>query len=122
MKAHSLIAAALLATSANAAEPLIFHTSRFPDTTTVRLSLLSRKVSPAVGYDFNVTIGLTEIRNDGRPAYRDRGNHLALIRCGAPPSVFVGGAEYRISDLASSVEADDWKLDLWRAVCAVPLS
>jgi len=122
MKTHSLIAAALLATSASASEPLIFHTSRFSDMTTVKLSLLSSKFSPGVGYDFSVTIGLTETHNDGRPAYRDRGKHLALVRCGAPASVFVGGVEYWIGDLASSLEADNWKLDLWRAVCAVPTS
>jgi hypothetical protein len=122
MNVHSLVAAALLSTSAGAAEPVIFHTSRFPDTTTVELSLISRQFSTAVGYDFDVTIGLLEIRNDGRPGFRDRGAHMALVRCGAPGTVFVGGADYQIGDASRLPESDDWKLDLWLAVCAAPTS
>ncbi len=71
MHAHSLIVGALLATTTAAAEPTIFHTSRFPDATTVSLSLLSNQFSTHVGYDFDVTIGLAELDGSGVLAYRD---------------------------------------------------
>lgn len=123
MNAHSIIVCALLATSASAAaEPVIFHRSRFPDMTTVELSLVFGPVSTANGYDFNVTIGVTEIRQGDRPGFRDRAAHKALVRCGAPAAISVGGVDYPIGGLARPLETDNWKVDLWRAVCAVPTS
>ena len=121
MNAHSLIFGALLATSASAAEPVIFHTSRFSDMT-VELSLVSSQFSKAIGYDFDVTIGMVEIRQDGRPGFRDRRAHMALVRCGEPAAISVGGADYPIGGLARPLETDNWKQDLWRAVCAMPTS
>lgn len=122
MHAHSLIVGVLMATTTAAAEPAIFHTSRFPDATTVRLSLLSNQFSTAAGYDFDVTIGLTEMDGSGMPAYRDRGRHQARVRCGTPARIRVGGTDYLVQPATSSHDRDDWKRDLWRAVCTVPTS
>lgn len=41
---------------------------------------------------------------------------MARVRCGAPGTVFVGGADYQIGDASRLPERDDWKLDLWLAV------
>ncbi|MEP0322643.1 hypothetical protein [Bauldia litoralis] len=122
MNAQSLIAVALTATSVSAAEPVAFNTSRFPDMTTVELTLLANQFSTTIGYDFDVTIGMTELGRDGRASFRDRGRHTARVRCGTPPSVFVGGADYSVGRAASSLETNNWMRDLWRAVCSVPTS
>lgn len=122
MYAHSLIVGALVATGASAAEPAIFHTSRFSDATTVNLSLLTYRPSTAAGYDVDVTIGLTKLGSDGAPSYRDRGTHRASVRCAGPASVFVGGTDYAVDLGTHSDDADAWKRDLWRAVCAAPIS
>ena len=63
-----------------------------------------------------------EMRQGDRPGFRDRAAHKALVRCGAPAAVSVGGVDYPIGGLARPLEADNWKVDLWRAVCAVPSS
>lgn len=122
MYAHSLIAGALLVTSPGAAAPSIFHTSHFPDSTTVNLILLTHQRSAVAGYDVDVTIGLTQLGSDGSPRYRDRGRHDARIRCGVPAGVFVGGTYYAVDPTTSSHDVDDWKRDLWLAVCAMPTS
>ncbi|MEC9244765.1 MAG: hypothetical protein VYB05_08345 [Pseudomonadota bacterium] len=122
MYAHSLIVGTLVATGAGAAEPAIFHTSRFPDATTVNLSLLTHQRSTSADYDVDVTIGLTELSDDGAPGYRDRSMHRARVRCAMPASVFVGRTGYAVLPSTSSHDTGDWKRDLWRAVCAVPTS
>lgn len=122
MYAHSLIVGTLMATGAGAAESAIFHTSRFPDSTSVSFSLLTQQLSGSAGYDVDVTIGLTEWGGDGVPRYRDGSAHRARVRCAVPASVFVGGNDYAVHPAASSQDADDWKWDLWRAVCMVPTS
>ncbi|WP_157020045.1 hypothetical protein [Mesorhizobium xinjiangense] len=125
MYAHSLISGALLAlaaTSTSGAEPVIFHTSRFSDATTVDLSLVTRQLSVAADYDYDVTIGLTELGADGAQRYRDRGRHRARVRCGAPAGVLVGGTDYAVQPSALPYDPADWKRNLWRTVCEVPTS
>jgi hypothetical protein len=119
---RSLLISALMMAQSSAAEPVVFHTSRFSDATTVDLSLLSNDLSTDAAYDFDVIISLSEWHADGSPAYRDLGRHEARVRCSRPASVFVGGAEYSIQLLTLPPDADDWKRSLWRAVCTLPTS
>ncbi|MEO9614896.1 MAG: hypothetical protein ABJG86_17360 [Nitratireductor sp.] len=121
MYVHSLIAGLLFATVASAGDMPVFHTLRL-DNTTVNLSLLSSLGSTEPGYDFDVVVGLTELDGRGQPIFRDRGRHRARVRCGAPASVFVGGADHAIGLATTSHEPRNWKTDLWRTICSAPTS
>ncbi len=122
MKGHFLVAIALMSTSASGAEPLVFHTSTFADSATVDFSLLSNRLSTDAGYDFDVSIGLTETMADDASRYSDRSAHRARVRCARPATIFVGGARYQVDPGRSADDADGWKTDLWKAVCGVPVS
>ena len=122
MHAQSLIAAVLMTTMASAAEPIPFHTAEFPGSPNVTLILRSGTASVDAAYDFDVLIGLTTMANDGSVSYRDPAIHPARVRCSPPATVSVGGADYAIGVSAPPLEKSNWKTDLWRTVCNVPVS
>lgn len=61
MYVQSLLAGALITTTAAAAEPMVFHTAYFPDATAASLSVADKTLSPDGSYDFDVMIRLTEV-------------------------------------------------------------
>lgn len=115
------LAVGLFAVAQAAAEPLVFHTAHFDDDTVVSLGLVGNQVAQRPGYDYDVVISLSSKHDTDGAIYNDPGKHRALVRCGDPAKVSVRGVDYpvRMSDPGS---AGDWKADLWRAVCLVPVS
>lgn len=115
------LAIGLFSVAQAAAEPLVFHTAHFNDDTVVSLGLVSNQAAQRPGYDYDVLISLSSRHEADGAIYNDRGRHRALVRCGDPAKVSVRGVDYpvRTSEPGS---AGDWKADLWRAVCLVPVS
>jgi len=123
MHVHSLMAIALVVvTSAGAGEPVIFHTAQSADAKALNLSLLSNSISTDGDYDFDVLIGLTETDVNGATVYVDSGKHPARVRCSAPAKVRVGGVDYPVGRALNRSERDNWKENLWRAVCIAYVS
>ncbi|MBP1860277.1 hypothetical protein J2Z75_003798 [Rhizobium herbae] len=110
----------LSALSAVAAEPLIFHTAHFDDDTVVNLGLVSNHATERAGYDYDVVISLSQGDATGGSVYIDPGKHRALVKCSDPAKVSVRGIDYAVR--RSDAGGDDWKGDLWRAVCMPPVS
>lgn len=117
----TLAAGMLSASGAIASEPLIFHSAHFADDTIVNLGLISNRMATLGGYDYDVLISLSKIQIKNGAVYSDPGRHRALVKCSDPAKVSVRGVDYpvRASDPESG---SDWKADLWRAVCLVPVS
>ena len=113
----TLLSGFALATPATAIEP--FHTARFPDHTIVSLSLVGNQSAASIGYDFDVYISLSTVSTDGNGSYTDPGKHKASVRCHSPEAVAVRGVNYPIP---TSTQGANWKDDLWRAVCIIPVS
>ncbi len=114
----ALTATSLCFSSAIAAERQPFHISRFSGEVTVNLTVTSQQMSLVRDYDYDVTIGLTEIDAAGSIKFIDQSSHGARVKC-LPSKVFVGGAAYVPTKGASG---SDWKEDLWESVCNSPLS
>lgn len=115
----TLAVGVLSALSAVASEPLIFHTAHFDDDTVVNLGLVSNHATDQAGYDYDVLISLSQGHASGS-AYIDPGKHRAFVKCSDPAKVSVRGIDYPVR--TSDVGGDDWKDDLWRAVCMSPVS
>lgn len=107
-----------LATAALGADLSPFHSSILSDDTSVALTVRSVTASMTDGYDYDVTIGLREQRNNGRTVFVDHGNHQARVKC-LPGKVFVGGREYTPFPVNAGL---DWKEDLVESLCATPQS
>ncbi len=121
MHGHPMVVSLLaLATNAAAADPNIFYTAQFADSTATSLSLLGNTLSQDSDYDFDVLIGLTEIDSNGTVIYVDSARHPARVRCSAPAKVRIGEVDYPVG--AALQKQGDWKLDLWRAVCVAYVS
>ncbi len=114
-----LFAMAVSAIHAQSAERPPFHVSHFQDDVTVNLTVTSLETSPVRDYDFDVTIGLTELDSAGSIRYIDKGSHGARVKCDGPGKILVGGAVYVPT---SGVAGSDWKEDLWKSVCMSPVS
>jgi hypothetical protein len=110
----------LLMASPAATEPIVFHTAHFGDDTVVNLSLVGNHAADRGGYDYEVLISLSETNGQGEALYSDPGKHRALVRCNPPETVAVRGIDYPVR--MSGAGGDDWKDDLWRAVCETPVS
>lgn len=110
----------LLLASPAATEPIVFHTAHFDDDTVVNLSLVGNQAAERVGYDYDVLISLSETNGRGEALYSDPGKHRAFVRCNPPETVAVRGVDYPVR--RSGAAGDDWKDDLWRAVCESPVS
>lgn len=110
----------LLLASPAATEPIVFHTAHFGDNTVVNLSLVANQAAEQVGYDYDVLISLSETNGLGEALYSDPGKHRAFVRCNSPETVAVRGIDYPVR--MSGAAGDDWKDDLWRAVCESPVS
>lgn len=104
---------------AQSAERLPFHISHFQDDVTVNLTVTSLQTSPVQDYDFDVTIGLMEFDSAGSIRYIDQGSHDVSVKCDSPGKVFVGGAVYVPT---KGVAVSDWKEDLLKSVCMLPVS
>ncbi len=98
----------------------MFHTAHFGDNTVVNLSLVGNQAAERVGYDYDVLISLSEMNDRGEALYSDPGKHRALVRCNPPETVAVRGVDYPVR--ISGARGEDWKDDLWRAVCESPVS
>lgn len=118
--ATALAAVMLAAQSAAAEEPLVFHTAQFEDATVVSLALVSNTTTERPGYDYDVVISLSQTNSRSGVVYNDPGKHRALVKCGDPARVSVRGVDYSIP--TSGGVQQDWKADLWRAVCESPVS
>lgn len=118
--ATALAAVMLAAQSAAAEEPLVFHTAQFEDATVVSLGLVSNTTAERPGYDYDVVISLSQTNSRSGAVYNDPGKHRALVKCGDPARVSVRGVDYSIA--TSGAVQQDWKADLWRAVCESPVS
>lgn len=105
--------------SVQAAERRPFHVSHFSDNVVINLTVTSLQTSGTEEYDYDVTIGLTELDNTGVPRFVDQGSHDARVKCDRPGKIFVGGADYLPT---SGVGGADWKDDLWKSVCTSPMS
>lgn len=116
----SLAIEVLFLSSVAVAEPLVFHSARFTDNTIVNLSLVGSRTAPGADYDYDVVITLSETDAAGGVLYRDPGRHKALVKCDSPAKVAVRGVDYAVPE--SGLKGNDWKGDLWRAVCVVPVS
>lgn len=116
----TLAVGVLSALSAVAAEPLIFHTAHFDDDTVVNLGLVSNHSTERAGYDYDVLISLSQSDATSGSAYIDPGKHRAFVKCSDPAKVSVRGVDYPVR--TSDAGGDDWKDDLWRAVCMSPVS
>lgn len=121
MRVHTLFAGAFALTGASATEPQIFHKAVFLDATTMDLAMVSAPSTNAE-YDFDVLITVTERSPSGEIAYRDFSRHAAKVRCGPPVNVSIGGNDYPVVIVNASHLANDWKSDLWLALCGQPLS
>lgn len=110
---------ALLVSASNAQEDQLFHTSYFADETTIRLSVTVAATSLDPEYNFDVQVALTERGPEGQIRFIDHSAHLAKVRCAAPKAVMIGQSEFMLSD---SPEPGDWKQDLWRTFCLLPVS
>ena len=116
----TLAVGVLTALSAVAAEPLIFHTAHFDDNTVVNLGLVSNHTTERTGYDYDVLISLSQGDAASGSAYTDPGKHRAFVKCSDPAKVSVRGIDYSVHTLGPG--GNDWKDDLWRAVCITPVS
>jgi hypothetical protein len=115
-----MLTSAFVGGTAAYAEPLVFHSETFSDRTTVTMELTSNEALSRQDYDFGVTIKLIETDETGSVTYHDNGRHKALVQCHANPGkLFVGGREYVVTGQLAST-GDEWKRDLWRAVCLEP--
>jgi hypothetical protein len=118
MHGHVLMASAVLvATSAGAAEPILFHRAQVADAKAIDLSLLSNNISNYEDYDFDVLIGLSKTNVEGGTIYVDPTRHPARVKCSAPAKVLVGGINYPVGSVSSHSTTVQWKEDLWRVVC-----
>lgn len=115
----SLAVGMLVVSPALAGEAAIFHTEHFSDNTVVSLGLVGSHAARQPGYDYEVKISLSSRREDSGSVYDDTGRHRALVRCSTPARVQVQGVDYSVE---TSEAGGDWKSDLWRAVCALPVS
>ncbi|MCA1408988.1 hypothetical protein I6F26_33040 [Ensifer sp. IC3342] len=118
--AFALATMMLVAAAAAAEEPLVFHTAQFEDATVVSLGLVSNTMTERPGYDYDVIISLSQTDAHSGAVYNDAGKHRALVKCGDPAKVSVRGVDYTIPP--SGAGGEDWKTDLWRAVCETPVS
>ena len=116
----ALAAGMLTALSAAAADPMIFHSEHFGDNTVVNLGLFSNRAADRAGYDYDVQISLFQVKRADGTAYVDPGKHRAFVKCSDPATVSVRGIDYPVQ--TSEAAGDDWKADLWRAVCMTPVS
>lgn len=117
-----ILAAGLFsATNAAAEEPTVFHTEHFNDDTVVSLGLLSNHIAQRPGYDYDVRISLSSRHEIKGTIYNDPGKHRALVRCSDPAKVSVRGVDYPVRK-SDPGNARDWRADLWRTVCRVPVS
>ncbi|MFC0808910.1 hypothetical protein ACFHWW_26300 [Ensifer sp. P24N7] len=116
----ALVAVILAAPNAAAEEPLVFHTAQFEDATVVSLGLVSNRMTERPGYDYDVLISLSQTDARSGSVYSDPGKHRALVKCGEPAKVSVRGVDYAVP--TSGAVGQDWKADLWRAVCETPVS
>lgn len=110
---------AIVVSGVQAQERQPFHVAQFSDSRTVSLAIMSSMPSDDLEYDFEVGIGLTELEPGGRAIFVDENAHAVRVRCEAPRSVKVGGS---VHILPHSPQTNDWKQDLWRALCLHPLS
>lgn len=122
MHSLSLLLVALVATPASAAEPMVFHTSSFADSTTVQLRVLGSSLSLNGAYDYDIVIGLIQTDAIGANFYEDSGKHRAKVSCGEPAYIGVGETNYPIDPSEFSLERDDWKEKLWKIFCTAPIS
>ena len=113
----ALVVGGLSITSAIAGEPAVFHAEHFSDDTVVSLALAGNRAALLPGYDYDVLISISSRRVVDGSVYHDPGKHRALVKCSEPAKVSVRGVDYPV--LASAPV--DWKADLWRAVCMVPV-
>jgi hypothetical protein len=121
MRAYVLtLAMGVLSASNAAAEPLIFHTAHFDDNTVVSLGLVSNHTAERAGFDYDVLISLSQGGVASGTVYSDPGKHRAFVKCSDPAKVSVRGIDYPVRTLGPG--GDDWKDDLWRAVCMAPVS
>ncbi|WP_082910364.1 hypothetical protein [Sinorhizobium glycinis] len=118
--AFALAAVMFVAPIAGAEEPLVFHRAQFDDATVVSLGLVSNRTTERPGYDYDVVISLWQTDARGGAIYSDPGKHRALVKCGDPAKVSVRGVDYTVP--TSGAGGEDWKTDLWRAVCETPVS
>lgn len=109
----------LLVSHAAAEEPTVFHTQHFNDDTLVSLGLAGSQIAQLPGYDYDVLISLSSRHDVDGTVYNDPGRHRALVRCSSPARVSVRGVDYPVR---TSDSGRDWKVDLWKAVCEVPVS
>ena len=109
----------LLVSASNAQEDQPFHTSYFADETSLSLSVPVAATSSDPEYNFDVQVALTERGPEGQIRFIDHSAHLAKVRCAAPKAVMIGQSEFMLSD---SPEPGDWKQDLWRTFCLLPVS
>lgn len=114
------LAIGLFSTAQALAEPLVFHTEHFNDNTVVSLGLASNHIAQRPGYDYDVRISVSSKHDENGAIYNDPGKHRALVRCDDPAKVSVRGVDYPVR--TSEGSARDWKADLWKAVCLVPVS
>lgn len=101
------------------AERRPFHVSQFDRGVTVNLTITTVVTSHVSEYDFDVTIGLIELNEEGAVQYIDDGRHGARVSCAGRGKVFVGGSTY-IPSLVPGKSG--WKEDLLKTVCTSPAS
>ena len=117
-----MIGMVVLTTNSAVAEPVLFHSQVFADQATVSLFLSDPAPSGQFGGDVKVTVALSRSDDQGH-IFADQGRHVATVRCAAPAKVTLRGRDFLIDDTLTAAGAKaDWKLSLWRAVCAAPLS
>jgi len=109
----------LLSPGVCAAEPFYFYSQRVAVGLTIRLGIIGSDASAEAEYDHDVQIRILEIQNGGA-RYLDPSGHKASIRCVAPAVVGVGGVDYPIDTV--QLGAQDWKYELWKAVCTDSIS
>lgn len=114
----ALVVGGLSVTNAVAGEPAVFHAEHFSDDTVVSLALAGTQAALLPGYDYDVVISISSRRDADGGVYNDPGKHRALVRCSDPAKVSVRGVDYSVGASASV----DWRVDLWRAVCLMPVS
>ncbi|RDL48053.1 hypothetical protein BLJAPNOD_05280 [Ensifer sp. M14] len=117
----ALAASVSFLSNAVAADPVVFHTAHFQDDIVISLGVVSNHAAERLGYDFDVTISLSQKHAASDDIYRDPARHKALVKCGDPAKVYVRGIDYPIPT-SGAVNGADWKDDLWRAVCTPPVS
>jgi len=115
----SVVALFSLPQGSEAQEMRPFHTTQFPDDTSVSLAILMSSASADLQFDYDVEVELTEHGPAGKATFIDDGHHHVRVRCQEPKAVKVGGVLY---PLDAKAPVDDWKQDLWKSLCLQPVS